>query len=354
MKEQPGGGQFERLSFIERRLFWLGRFNRRELGERFGLSATRQTADMGLYKELSGHVEYNRLTKSYHPTKGFSPVLTGTANEDFTSLLLVGDLKGALPPERLSVAPSPLRSVDGAVTRAVVQAIGQNWSLKILYASMSRPEPIWRVISPHAMGSDGQRWHVRAFCHEAETYKDFVLGRILEVGERGSGRGSLDQDREWHEVVDLVVVPDPRLSQGARKAIESDFCMENGQAVIQVRRALLWYVAKHWNLDGEPFEDPRRQQIVLQDPNILIETGETSMREQATSRPRSFTFFHPEEKRQIRAGLEKRGNVYVWVDQATGERLENLDPADSVTDACEIAASTFAKAPDWKFTPTWA
>ena len=29
---------------------------------------------------------------------------------------------------------------------------------------------------------------------------------------------------------------------------------------------------------------------------------------------RSFTFFHPEEKRQIRAELERRGNVYVWVD----------------------------------------
>lgn len=68
---------------------------------------------------------------------------------------------------------------------------------------------------------------------------------------------------------------------------------------------------------------------------------------------RAFTFFHPEEKRQIRAELERRGNVYVWVDQATGEKLENLDLADSVADACDIAATTFVNAPEWKFKPAW-
>jgi len=268
------GAQLDRLKFAERRLYWLGRFNRRELGERFGISATRQTADMNAYKELAeGTVVYDRFTKAYHPTAGFRPRLTDPEVEDFTAALMAGDLHGAVPENRISLIASPLRSVNGPIVREILQAMDQGLSLHILYASMSRPEPCWRVISPHAMGSDDQRWHVRAYCHQDDRYKDFVLGRILETGERGQGLGSHESDEEWHEIIELHIGPDPRLEPGAKLAIENDFCMKKGLATLLVRKAMLWYVVMRWNLAGPVFEDPRRQQIVLLNPEVLGGAG---------------------------------------------------------------------------------
>lgn len=264
------GSLKDRLSFIERRLYWFGRFNRRELEERFNLSATRQTLDMATYKELAeGTVVYDRYTKAYHPTSEFKPIFTEPDEEDFTALLLEGDLKGGLSEGRLSISPNPIRGAEGHIVREIMQAIDQGVSLTVLYVSMSSPAPKWREISPHAMGTDGQRWHVRAFCHESELFKDYVLGRFLEIGERGPARGNPEEDKEWNEYVDIIIGPDPRLKGGAKLAIEKDFCMQAGEAVLKVRKALKWYVLKQWNLDGKPFEDPRRQQVVLNNPDIL-------------------------------------------------------------------------------------
>lgn len=271
-KSKPviSGAQLNRLKFIERRLYWIGRFNRRELGERFGISATRQTTDMNKYKELAeGTVAYDRFTKAYHPTGDFRPRLTDPESEDFTADLMAGDLRGAIPESRVVLVSSPLRSVKGPVVRSVMQAMDQGQSLRILYASMSSTEPSWRTISPHAMGSDDQRWHVRAYCHRGNKYKDFVLGRILATGERGQSLGSHEDDRDWHEFVELHIGPDPRLEPGARAAIEADFSMENGRSILQVRKATAWYIIMRWNLAGPAFEDPRRQQVVLLNSDVL-------------------------------------------------------------------------------------
>jgi predicted DNA-binding transcriptional regulator YafY len=56
-------------------------------------------------------------------------------------------------------------------------------SVEIFYQSMNRtrPEPIWRRITPHAFGHDGLRWHVRAYCHIDSKFKDFILSRTFKV-----------------------------------------------------------------------------------------------------------------------------------------------------------------------------
>jgi hypothetical protein len=51
--------------------------------------------------------------------------------------------------------------------------------------SKVRPEPVWRRMTPHAFGYDGFRWHVRAYCHLDNKFKDFLLPRILDIGELG-------------------------------------------------------------------------------------------------------------------------------------------------------------------------
>lgn len=82
----------------------------------------------------------------------------------------------------------PDRRVDIAVLRMILAAVRDQASVEVLYQSMNeqRPEPLWRRISPHAFGSDGFRWHVRAFCHIDNRFKDFLLSRALRLDRSGS------------------------------------------------------------------------------------------------------------------------------------------------------------------------
>ncbi len=84
-------------------------------------------------------------------------------------------------------ALTPKRDIDIKVLRKILDATREGVSVEIFYQSMNqaRPEPIWRRITPHAFGYDGFRWHVRAYCHLENKFKDFLLPRILEVGEQG-------------------------------------------------------------------------------------------------------------------------------------------------------------------------
>ena len=70
--------------------------------------------------------------------------------------------------------------------------------LRIGYQSIARDEPQERFISPHAFGYDGVRWHVRAFCHLRDGFRDFVLGRILSPGAPAASEVDSSQDHEWH------------------------------------------------------------------------------------------------------------------------------------------------------------
>jgi len=35
----------------------------------------------------------------------------------------------------------------------------------------------------------GSGWHARAFCQNDRVFKDFLLSRIVEIGQQGPGHG---------------------------------------------------------------------------------------------------------------------------------------------------------------------
>ena len=263
------GSKFLRLAFFEARLFWLGRASRKDLAEYLEISLERASAAIREYVKMApDNAHYDPSDKVYRPTKDFKPIIINPSPDQVLGHLLLEDGFLEPMPEMLHL-PVPQRSIPVDILRTLLSTIAERQSLEINYLSMSRPEPIWRGITPHAFGTDGYRWHVRAFCHKDEAFKDFVLGRIIETGERGAALASPDQDADWHESVELRIGPDPRLEPGPRAAIERDFRMENGESMFTVRKAMRWYVAKQWNLDGVPFDEPRRQQIVLLNPEVL-------------------------------------------------------------------------------------
>ena len=163
-----------------------------------------------------------------------------------------------------AATPIPARDVDPEVLRKVLSAICEKNALKITYQSMSRPEPAAREIEPHALAFDGFRWHARAFCRNDTVFKDFLLSRIVEVGDQADASSAAENDSDWNSEIILEIGPHPELSDTQRHTIEMDYGMIDCKAEIVVRKALLFYALKWLGLDTDPAgRRPQDQQIVL-------------------------------------------------------------------------------------------
>lgn len=271
-REELRWGIERRLEFIDFRLFWEGRINRSDLTDQFGISTPQASADLARYQELApANLTYDASLKRYMATPGFRSAFEVEDSDRYLAQLR-SIASGTFRPEEAwldeppeyRVVPAPGRSVDTRTLKAVLSAMRERQALRIRYQSLSKPEPQWRWITPHALGFDGFRWHARAFCHNDETFKDFVFARILEVGESKPHAIDPAADRAWSESITVMIAPHPRLSEGQRRAIELDYGMQEGERAIEVPRAFLYYFLKRLGLDGEPARKrPQDQHIVL-------------------------------------------------------------------------------------------
>jgi WYL domain len=261
-----------RLALIEERLFWLGEVNRTDLVRRFGVSLAQASADIARYLARAPEgVSYDKQAKRYIAEASFRPVLGPPDAARFLGelrLVAAGllpaeeTLLGSVPP--FDAAPVPERKVDPLVLRAVLHAIRRARALDVAYQSMSRPEPMRRVIEPHALAHDGFRWHARAFDHETHAFRDFVLGRMSRPKPGAPATSRAEDDRDWHDVIALKIAPHPRLTSAQAKAIALDYGIAGATATIRVRRALLFYALRRLGLDVAPdARAPHQQHIVL-------------------------------------------------------------------------------------------
>jgi hypothetical protein len=265
-------GVERRLEFIEFRAFWEGGVNRTDLKDQFGISAPQASADLSAYQELApGNIEYDSSEKRYVPTAAFVPRLITPAAEDYLRQLATAEGDGdstiwvaSLP--AIDVIPVLRRRVEPTVLREMIKAMRTDSSISVLYQSMSdrAPDSAWRTITPHALASDGARWHVRAFCHKDFIFKDFLLSRCQETGQLGSAGASQEMDKHWGNYFEVVMEPNPALSSSQRDAIAKDYEMTDGRLVLSVRRALLFYLNKQWRLDYSAFDvTPKNNPLVV-------------------------------------------------------------------------------------------
>lgn len=240
--------------------------------EAFGISVQQASKDLTNYIEgRKSNLIYDKRLRTYLRGKNFRPrYFEPDAAEYFSQLQAVEH--GLVNEEQswisffpgYAATPIPARGVDPQVLRDVLAAIRERKALQITYQSMSRPEPTARWIEPHALAFDGFRWHARAFCQNDKVFKDFLLSRVVEIGNYGLVMSQSSADEAWHTEVVLQIGPHPELSDNQRRAIEMDYGMENGQVEITVRHALLFYALKRLGLDTEPTaRRPQDQQIVL-------------------------------------------------------------------------------------------
>ncbi|MBZ0262666.1 MAG: WYL domain-containing protein [Hyphomicrobiales bacterium] len=263
----------QRLEFIEFRMFWEGTINRADLVDFFGLSVPQASKDLALYQERApGNVVYDRRNRRYVASPKF--VLRFLDPDPYVYLSQLRAIaEGNTAPHESSIAQlpeadvalTPKRDIDIEVLRRVLEAIREGNSIDVHYQSMNRerPDPIWRRITPHAFGYDGLRWHVRAFCHLDQRFKDFLLPRILGFGSIGKAGAAGEIDWLWHNHFDIIIGPHPKLTESQKTIVAKDYGFSGGSGVLSVRYAMLFYVLKRLGLLGDPEkEDPRRQHII--------------------------------------------------------------------------------------------
>lgn len=280
-KNQQSGrwGQDRRLEFIDFRLRWEGRLNRSDLTDFFGISVPQASLDIAAYLELAkDNVAYDRSVRAYFATDSFVPVFSRNSSTRYLNELLAVE-SGVLPQDAsfvgwqptVGAVPVPLRAIETNILILALRAIREQKGLKILYQSLSRPEPGVRVVNPHALGTDGFRWHLRAYCHTRNDFLDFVIGRILEAEGSDMAGPEASTDTKWNTTVQLVLMANPDLNEAHRKVVELDYGMEKGMVNLECRQALLFYTLKQLGLEDDRHTKPEAQQIILKNRDEVLQ-----------------------------------------------------------------------------------
>lgn len=247
----------QRLMHIERCLFWRGELQRADLVDTFGINPVQAATDFRVYMErYPGNMEYNKSRRRYLPLPGFMPrLIEPTTLDEFADV----------PSPLVQVAnwPLPKRRATPQVLLAMVAAVRERQKIEVQYQSMTGQKPGWRWLSPHAFASDGERWHVRAFCHTRGEFRDFVLGRILATRHVTSSDIDPASDQDWNTLVEVLVTPNPGLEAEKRQAIgaEYDLPPKSLEATLKLRQSMLFYVKAKF--DPQVNDDPAAHQLFV-------------------------------------------------------------------------------------------
>ncbi len=239
----------ERLRFIEACAWWKGIVQRQDLVGVFGVSMAQASSDLQRYLELNpAAFVYNLRKKRYEAMPEMKCVLTVPNLDEAVSRFLDGDTRGTWISNddagggRVSVLQMPVRKAAVEVERRIFLAILNGFRIKIRYASINSGKEEWRWLRPHALGHNGGRWHVRAWCEKNGDFRDFTLSRIGEIEWSREATELPAKDKDWETWVTLKVTPHKDLTTDQRKAVERDFAMTGGTLKLKVRKAMEGYL----------------------------------------------------------------------------------------------------------------
>jgi WYL domain len=265
----------KRLQHLEFKLNWEGRVNRGDLTAEFGISIPQASVDFTKYQELAPHnISYNSSAKYYIPTEAFKPIFIELSADAYFSTIISSssiENNGCLNSGYIGLVPNPSRIIDAIILRTLVQAIKYKKKISVDYRSFKNPQPgNTRFISPHAFGNDGFRWHVRAYCHTDDKFKDYVLGRIVGVSITSDTHVDVSTDRKWFDYIDVVIGPNPKLNSDQINIVAMDYGMTDYELKFKCRIALVYYLLKKLGITKENDLAGEEQQIVAINRNEIL------------------------------------------------------------------------------------
>lgn len=205
------------------------------------------SSDLQRYVDLNPDaLAYNLRQKRYEARSDMKCALIRPRLEDAANLFL-GDCSQSFlfdgrqeesEDSSLAVTSLPTGEVNATVERHAFLAIMNSYRIRARYSSPLSGKEEWRWIRPHALGHNGIRWHLRAWCETNDRFDDFEINRIPEI-EWSKQQAPLPQpDRDWNEWVTLRLRANRGLDKMSRQAVEFDYRMTGGELEIKVRRAM--------------------------------------------------------------------------------------------------------------------
>lgn len=245
LKEQ-NHAQRERLAFIDFYLQYRGAVGRSDLMAYFGTAVASSTRDFALYRKLaSDNLVLRHDSKRYYRTENFQPLFQHDA---FTSLL---HLDPGFVEEAPDLIPPP-QDVLATLSRAI--HLGQ--ALQVDYLSLSSGSS-QRMIIPHSIVNNGQRWHLRGYCRKRKAFRDFVCTRITDINVTETTIAAHERqaaDAEWNQMLTLELVPHPGHQHPAAIALDFQMSATDTGPVrrLSLHAARAGYLLQHWQVDCSP------------------------------------------------------------------------------------------------------
>lgn len=258
--------ELARYRLIELIAMWEGRVTATHLKEFFEIGREAASKVINRYKEICPHnLEYDLSLKGYKPGADFTPKFTQGKLDEYQQLVESNcdtyHLSGLATD--FDAVNAPMRNIAPELIRPVLQACREKRRLDICYRSVSNPQGQDRIISPHTLVYDGLRYHVRAYDELSGEFRDFVLSRFSGEPElEGPAEFTEQQDEDWQTFVDVVIEPDPRLSDDKKQLLCADYQMTEGSRTLKCRAALVNYLILRLRLDKYD-TNAEAQQIIL-------------------------------------------------------------------------------------------
>ena len=261
----------QRYRYIETFAFWEGRVNANHLMDYFGIKRSAAQACLSAYNNeiAPRNLVYDTSIKGFLPTEQFVPILTKGHLQEYASLIneetkiCASDITSVPYTHHL---PLPTINIDPRIVRIIIQACKQHTRLDVDYRSIAKPDLEGRIIIPHSLIFSGMRWHVRAYCEKSQAFKDFVLSRFFAIPEEmGEADITAQDDTAWQTQVDVIFVPDHRLTPEQKIIVEHDYGMQNGRLLVTTRGPLVQYLMHAMRVDPNIIPtEAHKQQIVVE------------------------------------------------------------------------------------------
>ena len=243
----------QRQDVLHSLLLWEGRLNNARLREITGISIVRASEWLKEFKErFHDLVIWDARTRSLIATKR---VYANVGGKNRSVVVLSESLSKYLSLVGLSQSPAKvvtssalwsaypeLSAPDPLVFSVLTEGIRTQRTVSITYRSMGNPKPHQRTLEPHSIVRAGRRWHVRAFCHESQGFRDYALGRIArpELLDQKAEHFS-NQDEAWNTLVPVRLIAHPCLSSDQQEVIRFEYFNGTAERVDTCRAALIGY-----------------------------------------------------------------------------------------------------------------
>ncbi len=261
-----------RLRRIEFLLWWRGWIRRSDMMRDFGVSVAQTSSDLQRYHAINeGAMTYHLNRKRYEASprmscKLYVPRFEDAVEEFFGAGMTAGGIGFTAPAggdARIDAVATPMRNIDPQIARRVIVALLTKQWLNVKYNSLNSGQTAKRMLAPGALGWDGHRWHLRAWCDERKAWLDFVLGRMSSAEWPDTGLpADLPRDDDWETMETVTLKINPGLDKERREALRMDYGLAKDTLEMRVRKAMKPYLLANLFLDAESGKDLPRHFVM--------------------------------------------------------------------------------------------